>query len=524
MARKQGERGRQGNVVGSELLMYESVKKWIESLEQSAVSRGKPFTDAARNIRLGRLMEYTKDGEISPNFLLEEAKENIDNTGKRLQEYFNMKLKSGTEWNSVVTNICFLRGFYSHNDIVFPKRMKIPKRHISSVSKRDGKTEIYSYDESTNETVFHNGTLKHFFDNLSFRDQTIGLCLLSTGADAADILSLRLDFVKDARGNLSSAKRFLFHDNRLKDGVEFKTFFSIEATEYIRRYVDQERSSAKNDEYLFVKEDGSKIPTHALSMNFRKAAEKMGYTADDTSNPFRPKRFRHLFRTACGIASIDNGFVMAMMGHASNTSAIYLEKSDGLFLKEYIKVEPNVTVYGVDKSQISLMNETVEELRQKNEDTVKDLEANKTKLIELYIETQKLKAVLEQQKTDNEKINLENTQVIAAQQVKIEELTSQYRKVNDKMEFLYPKILDRIVWDEKGNMVEHIREYNKTLDEYIKNKTNWDRRSEESEKEGSPEQGKKFYTLEQDFTEDSDHNIVRPWKLRPRRDLPAALQ
>ena len=392
MARKRGERGKNGNVVGQELLQYSSVKKWVESLEQSAVSRGKLFTSEARNIRLGRLMEYTKDGEISPDFLLEEAKQNIDNTARRLQEYFNMKLKSGTEWNSVVTNICFLRGFYSHNDIVFPKRMKIPKRHMSSVSKSDSKTEIYGYDETTNETVFHNGTLKHFFDNLSFRDQTIGLSLLSTGADAADILNLKIGFVKDAKGNLSTAKRFLFRDNRLKDGIEFKTFFSVEATEYIRRYLEQERSNAKNDEYLFVKEDGSKVPTHALSMNFRKAAEKMGYVVDDTSNPFRPKRFRHLFRTACGIASIDNGFVMAFMGHASNTSAIYLEKSDGLFLKEYLKIEPYITVYGgIDKSQITLMNENYDELKQKYETAEKEVDNNRIKLIELFIETDKLK-------------------------------------------------------------------------------------------------------------------------------------
>jgi len=104
------------------------------------------------------------------------------------------------------------------------------------------------------------------------------------------------------------------------------------------------------------------------------------------------------------------------------------------------------------------MNETIEELGQKNEDTAKDLKADKTKLVELYIETQKLKAILEQQKTDNEKINLENTQVIDVQQVKIEGLTSQYKKINDKMEFLYVKILDRFVWNEKGNEMEHIRE------------------------------------------------------------------
>jgi hypothetical protein len=260
--------------------------------------------------------------------------------------------------------------------------MKIPKRHISSVSKSDGKTEIYGYDETTNETVFCNGTLKHFFDNLSFRDQTIGLSLLSTGADASDILDLKIGFVKDAKGEISKAKRFLFHDNRLKDGIEFKTFFSVEATEYIRRYLEQERSNAKNDEYLFVKEDGSKVPTHALSMNFRKAAEKMGYVVDNTSNPFRPKRFRHLFRTACSIANIDEGFVMAFMGHASNISGTYLEKSDGLFLKEYLKVEPYVTVYGVDKSQITLMSENYDELKSNLSEVINRQQKDKEELVQ----------------------------------------------------------------------------------------------------------------------------------------------
>lgn len=405
MSRKQGERGKQGNVVGSELLKYESVKRWIESLEQSAGSKGKPFTKQAKVIRLGRLMEYTKDGEVSPDFLLQEAKQNINDTAKRLQEYFNTKSKSGSEWNSVVTNLCFLRGFYSHNDIVFPKRMKIPKRHISSVKKTDGKTEIYGYDEATSETLFHNGTLKHFFDNLSFRDQTIGLCLLSTGADGADILNLKIGFVKDAKGNISTVKRFPFRDNRLKDGIEFKTFFSVEATEYVRRYVQQERSNAKNDEYLFVKEeiktekDGTKtkiltkVPPHALSMNFRKAAEKMGYVVDDISNPFRPKRFRSLFRTACGIANVENGYVMAMMGYASDISATYLEKSDGLFLKEYLKVEPYVTVYGVDKSQITLMSENYDELKSNLSEVIakqqKDKEKLEKQISEMYEYTHK---------------------------------------------------------------------------------------------------------------------------------------
>lgn len=410
MSRNQGKRGKAGNVLGLELLNFRSVKKWIESLEQSAVSKGKLFTEEARSIRLGRMMEYTNDGEISPDFLLDEAKQNVDATGKRLQDYLTMKLKDGAKWNSAVTNFCFIRGFYSHNDIVFPKRMKIPKRHVSSVKKTDSKTEIYGYDEVTSETIFHNGTLKHFFDNLSFRDQTIGLSLLSTGADAAEILNLKIGFVKDAKSDLSTVKRFRLHDNRLKDGIEFKTFFSVEATEYLRRYIQQERSNAKNDEYLFVKEDGTQMPTHALSMNFRKAAEKMGYAVNDESNPFRPKRFRSLFRTACSIANVDEGFVMAMMGHASNISGTYLEKSDGLFLKEYLKVEPYVTVYGVDKSQITLMSENYDELKQKYEATEKELESNRAKIIELYEKTERVKELGEIQtaKQERDKQKLED--------------------------------------------------------------------------------------------------------------------
>jgi hypothetical protein len=285
--------------------------------------------------------------------------------------------------------------------------MKVPKRHISTVKKTDAKTEIYGYNEESDETIFRNGLLQHFFDNLSFRDQAIGLSIFSSGADAADILNLKIGFVKDARGNLSTAKRFSLHDNRLKDGIAFKTFFSAEATEYLRRYVSQERSDAKNDEYLFVKEPRSKtsdaslpvkeedlqISVHALTMNFRTAAEKMGYIVSEETNPFRPKRFRSLFRTACGIANVDAGFTMAFMGHSSDMSASYLEKSDGLFLKEYIKVEPYLTVYGVDKSQIIAVNENVDELKQELGAIKEQLIGKDAEIKELKERTAKLETV-----------------------------------------------------------------------------------------------------------------------------------
>lgn len=382
MVRQKGAKN--GCIKGEELLSFASVKKWIISLEQCAVNRGKPFTSEAKRQRLGRLLEFTTFSQLDPDQLLAEAKIDIDVTGKRLTDYIQHKVKKGVEWNTAVTNIAFIRGFYTHNDVVFPKRLGTPDRKVSAVSKRDTKTEIYGYDEENGEIVFHNGNLQHFVQNLNFRDQTIALCLLSTGADAADLLKLKVHFVKDAKGQILKVKRFLWHDNRAKDGVEFKTFFSEEATQFLKRYVEQERSSADDKEYLFAKEDGSQLPTHALAINFRVAATKMGLAVDDESNPFRPKRFRHLFRTACSNAGIDNGFVMAMMGHASDISAGYLEKSDGLFLKEYVKVEPYLTVFGVNKGAVTELSEEVNSLTTRQSEMEKTVQDSKDKVIDLY--------------------------------------------------------------------------------------------------------------------------------------------
>jgi integrase len=351
-------------VKGEELTKYQSVKSWLESLDASAQRRGKDgLTHEAKRMRLGRLWEYTAEGKISPDMLLEEAKEDIDKAGKRLKDYFDAKLESGTSHNTLVTNVGLLRGFYTHNNLVFPKKWGVPRRKVSKVSVRDEKTALYDYDGDKGEVVFKNGTLQHFVQNLNFRDQTIALSLLSTGADATDLLNLNVGFVKDVKGKLANVKRFFWHSNRAKTGEEFKTFFSEEATAFLKRYVEQERAGASDDEPLFPKEDGERLDAHALAMNFRAAAGKMGYTKDRVTNPFRPKRFRHWFRTACGIAHIEEGYTKAMMGHANDVSAGYLERNKGLFEMEYVKVEPFVTVFGVSKNQVTEMSEAMTELK-----------------------------------------------------------------------------------------------------------------------------------------------------------------
>ncbi len=366
---------------GEELLKFESVKNWLNSLNKSAEKRGKKgLSKNGKGIRLGRMWEYTLEGKLNPDELLQEAKDDIKKTGKRLDEYFEARKKQ-TSHNTALTALSFIRGFYSHNEVSFPRSITLPKKFEAKITTQDEKTSFYDFDEETEEFVFKNGTLQHFVQNLNFRDQTIALCLLSTGADAKDLLNLNVGFVKDMKGKICEKKRFFWHGTRAKTREPFRTFFSEEATEFLKRYVEQERAEAKDDEPLFVQPkreynrrnpttkemetitEDARLDNYALSVNFRKAAQKMGWTEKGELSPFRPKRFRHLFRTACAIAEIDPDYTKAMMGHASDVSGGYLEKNPAIFKKVYLKVEPFLTVFGVNKSLVNQMTQEVSGLK-----------------------------------------------------------------------------------------------------------------------------------------------------------------
>jgi len=384
------------------LLDYESVKNWYRGLGTARQAKNKPFSMKHFRPNLSNLGDYVALNHMTPDELLNEGKEDIWAAYTRTINFYDWLLKQKDadgkpliKQGSACSYYSAVRGFYTHNGLTFPKGAKVPKREVSAVSKRDEKVEIYGYDEETDSMTFKNGLLQQFIDNLIFRDKTIALCLISTGADASDLLKLNVEFVKDGKGELSKVKRFIWHGNRYKDGEEFKVYFSEEATRFLKRYVEQERADAENSDPLFVTEEGKKIMryldekpdasieevcrkfeynmgtekarkksikrvtniidshgrlnAHVLGINFRTASRKMGYTEEGLSHPFRAKRFRHLFRTACGSAGIDPSFTKAFMGHASKTTDIYLEKNNGLFLREYVRVEPYITIFGTEK-------------------------------------------------------------------------------------------------------------------------------------------------------------------------------
>ena len=377
---------------------YESVRSWKESLEQSALSRGKPLTRKTWQLRLRTMKEYSTLMGLGPDELLAEG---VDAAMTRLTRYFLWLTGEEVEgldprsrsvgWNSACTFQALIRGFYSHGDVVFPKRFKVPKRKRSAVSQRDSRTPVYGYDEDSEETYL-NGLLPQFVSNLNFRDQTVAVCLLATGADAADLLSLKLEFIKDGRGRITSLPRIKWEGDRLKDGFPFRTYVSREATNLLKRYVEQNRGDAGDEDPLFVTGDGDPLTVQALRDNFRGAAERMGYARKDQANPFRPKRLRHAFREACSAAHIDQGYAEAFMGHSSGVSASYLEKGEGSFLREYIRVEPYLTLFGVDRDNVTDLAETVEEQKAKVSDLERKLLESTDRFTEVYDRNSALEA------------------------------------------------------------------------------------------------------------------------------------
>ena len=83
-------------------------------------------------------------------------------------------------------------------------------------------------------------------------------------------------------------------------------------------------------------------------MRARNVAQKMGMINGDTQNPFRPKRMRSIFRSACSIAGIEKGYSNVMMGHKTDISDSYLEKPRLTLQIRYEMIEPYLKVFAGD--------------------------------------------------------------------------------------------------------------------------------------------------------------------------------
>ncbi len=351
--------GRGPNTTGEKMESYSSVRSWKKSLKQQSKARKKPFSRKTWRRRLVLLEEYCGYAAKSPDDLLIQ---DLESTMEELNNYFDW-LKTEREpelsHNSAITKLAYVRGFFTHNMIAFPKGFKLPTAEPSEVTSRDSDVEVYSFNIDTEE-MYLNDLLGNFVAHLSFRDETVARCLLSTGTDTIDLLSLNVSSVDKQW----KADRFLYRGRRNKTNVPFMVYLSKQSTEFIKQYCEKYHKDADLRDPLFLGKGGGALTTGAVQQAFRDAARSMGLTKTNEANPFRPKRFRHLFRNACAIARIDRGFTNSWMGHKTDVSDSYLGESPAIHLSQYVKVEPLLEVSSASGYEAKIISGEIQSLKE----------------------------------------------------------------------------------------------------------------------------------------------------------------
>jgi len=287
------------------------------------------------------------------------------------------KKKPASDTSACVYAYSTLRGFFTRNGIEFSREFKGPNVNdlVPKAISLDRQLEFFRPDMENGGAFFDRELFRAFLAHLNLRDQAIALSLLSTSQDSGDLFKLNVGFVR-RQADLKTKKpreRLYWEGTRRKTGVRFRVFFSKEATKAIRLYLETERKDAKDDEPLFTKTGNrGRMTPLAFADNCREVAIKMGFyqNGNGFQNPLRPKRMRHLFRTACDYAGIEEPYIHVFMGHKSSISARYMETPTWRLEQEYAKVERVLSVYG-DETGIEIVKvqrELEEKLRKEKDD------------------------------------------------------------------------------------------------------------------------------------------------------------
>ena len=394
-------------VESNKLEGYESVQRWMKGLKRT--SRRKTLVESTWYNSLQTMEWYLRfvqsgsEGEMTPDDLIVEAEEDLDKVVTRLGDFFNWlqgaevegyeprsviidtlnemrrtektqgrKLQPKVSYNSAKTMAySSIQGFYSHNGVRVPKGITPPVKR-SKVRETDEVHAVFVYDEAADKVKTAFSALRQLIGNLSFRDQVAALCLLSTSQDPVDLFKLNVGFVRERVK--AGQKRFYWEGERTKTMEPFKTFFSREASEMLQQYVEQEREAAEDSDPLFVKRNGTPMDDNLLNAIFRRAQDRMGINNTETQSPFRPKRFRHIFRDACATAGIDPGYTHTFMGHSTDISGSYLNKPRPILEAAYVRVEPYLSVFKTGlEEEVTVLREKVEEQRDQLQQIVNGL-------------------------------------------------------------------------------------------------------------------------------------------------------
>jgi len=371
-------------------------------VEESKVI-GEVLKDLAKNtqknykVTLNQFLKFvnSKEGlnkEILIDDLVTEAKEDVEKTQDRIDNFYKwlqnetvedypLRGKTMRESSANQRAYSYLMGFFVNLDIGFQKkwRKKIPRpKREDKATKKDDVYTFYDVDEKTMTIRFNRERMQQFLANLKLRDVAITLALLSSSQDSGDLFKLNIGDIREQSGK----SRIFWEGNREKTGILFKTLLSVEATKFIRKYIEQERKGAEDKAPLFIytrKGVEHRMTGANLSSIYRASARRMGVQwQNGEHNPLRPKRMRHLFRTACDTAGISELYINAFMGHKNHQGQDYSELSNAKLELEYLRVEPFITVYGKAEESLEIKQD-VKKLERRILDLNKEVDILKNK-------------------------------------------------------------------------------------------------------------------------------------------------
>lgn len=379
---------------------FATVKRWESQLQKKSDDKIIPEkTKEAMNTWMPQLLKFHSK---TPDELIEEAISDPEIGEKRLDDFYRYK-KELIDRNSCITGIYgVLRGFYRHNKVNV-QDFSSPKISPRQVKMTDAnyplfvRIEIEQNGKIIKKSVLNRNLIREFSSHLSFRDQCIHLCIMSSGLDSNDILKLTVGDIQ----RQADHKRIYLNDIRNKTFIEYKDFFSIEATDRIRSYIKKERNNAPNEEPLFVTSltarknefaqktgrqyslggelpKGKRLPADDISSAFRRAQKAMGISVQKgKQSPLRPKRWRKVFKTAASNAGLDRDIIKIMLGQSGDQSQSYEEDDRNTMEYHYELLEPKITLHKdeeIEQEEVQKLRKQLEIEKESNQDMKKEID------------------------------------------------------------------------------------------------------------------------------------------------------
>ena len=264
-----------------------------------------------------------------------------------------------------------MRGFYSLCG-VNTKHWSPPNKIASQTSKDDMNYPMFKHVRK--RWILNTKLLRPFLESLNRRNRTICVSLLQTGMDFEDLNMITInDILKQPDDGY-----LYWTANRLTTHEPFVSIFGQESTALIRDYIQYERRDRQSDdEPIFVSDDiwrreawkiqniwekreavpkGEILPFVPVSQASLSQSCKRAFLTlkipiqKGVQQPFRPKRFRKIFRNTFSKRTADDDLRNAFMGHDGGASQYYLEMPKEELIVHYREREDLLTVFAEVKS------------------------------------------------------------------------------------------------------------------------------------------------------------------------------